>query len=265
MMSDTDEKKPKGKAARRKRNSDQRSRKSDQPRKPKADQMQAAKQPIDAKLLASTDTAPIAPHDARAEADAHVAASEALPVAMENVAVRKAASPIDVTPIGVQDEIDTPVVTAESFPIATQNVEERTSAFVAATETAPVATQNPDERADASTPAIEVAPVDIPVSAAAAPVSLQTIADAYSDYTRKSIEQTRSFFEKLTGVRSLDKAIEVQAEFAKQAFETFVAEAQRIRELHRELARQSFEGIVAKASQAARILISRAGALFFRF
>lgn len=86
-------------------------------------------------------------------------------------------------------------------------------------------------------------------------IGFQTIATAYSDYIKKSFEQTRSFVEKLSGVRSLDKAIEIQTEFAKQAYETFVAESQRIRELYSELAKQSFkpvEDFVAKAAQAAR-------------
>jgi phasin family protein len=81
------------------------------------------------------------------------------------------------------------------------------------------------------------------------PVSIQTIANAYGDYTRKSLEETTSFIEKLTGVRSLDKAIEIQAEFAKQAYETFIAESQRICELYSELARQIFKpfaGLLAK-------------------
>jgi hypothetical protein len=50
-------------------------------------------------------------------------------------------------------------------------------------------------------------------------------------------------------VRSFDKAIELQAEFAKQAYETFVAESQRICELYSELARQIFKpfaGLLAK-------------------
>ena len=42
-----------------------------------------------------------------------------------------------------------------------------------------------------------------------APVSLQTIANAYRDYTRKSFEEIGSYFEQLTGVRSLDKAMKV--------------------------------------------------------
>jgi hypothetical protein len=83
---------------------------------------------------------------------------------------------------------------------------------------------------------------------------LQAIASAYGDYTRKSFEDTRSFVEKLSGVSSLDKAIEVQTEYAKSAYETFVAESQKIAGLYGDLAKQTFkplEGIVAKFTPAA--------------
>lgn len=113
----------------------------------------------------------------------------------------------------------------------------------------------PDEPQRAKEPIAETAAAAdaAPIEAAAAtdtvPVSLQTIANAYGDYTRKSLEETRSFVEKLTGVRSLDKVMEVQTEFAKQTYQTFVAELQKIRELHNELARQALkplQGIVSK-------------------
>ena len=80
-----------------------------------------------------------------------------------------------------------------------------------------------------------------PAAAEPSPVSLQTIANAYRDYTRKSFEEFGSFFEQLSGVRSLDKAMEVQTEFVKRAYDNSVAESQKIRELHRKLARQTFE------------------------
>jgi phasin family protein len=83
---------------------------------------------------------------------------------------------------------------------------------------------------------------------------LQAIASAYGDYTKKSFEDTKSFVEKLSGVKSLDKAIEVQTEFAKSAYETFVAESQKIAGLYTDLARQTykpFEGLVAKFTPAA--------------
>ena len=71
------------------------------------------------------------------------------------------------------------------------------------------------------------------------PSGLQAIATAYGDYTKKSFEDTKSYVEKLSGVRSLDKAIEIQAEFARTAFETFVSESQKIGALYADLAKQS--------------------------
>ena len=71
--------------------------------------------------------------------------------------------------------------------------------------------------------------------------SFQAIATAYSDYTKKSFEDTRSFVEKLSGAKSVDKAIEIQTEFAKSAFETFMAVSQKIGALYRDLAAQSYK------------------------
>jgi hypothetical protein len=95
----------------------------------------------------------------------------------------------------------------------------------------------------------EPQPTAAPSPAEPAPVSLQTIANAYRDYTRKSFEEFGSYFEQLSGVRSLDKAMTVQTEFVKRAYETSVAESQRICELHNRLARQTlqpFQGLVGK-------------------
>jgi phasin family protein len=83
---------------------------------------------------------------------------------------------------------------------------------------------------------------------------IQAIASAYGDYTKKSFEDTKSMVEKLSGVKSLDKAVEVQTEFAKSAYETFVAESQKIAGLYTDLAKQTFkpiEGMVAKFTPAA--------------
>jgi hypothetical protein len=112
------------------------------------------------------------------------------------------------------------------------------------------------DAADAPLPAEAPLPADAPspaepAAAELSPVSLQTIANAYRDYTRKSFEEFGSFCEQLTGVRSLDKAMEVQTEFVKRAYENSVAESRKIRELHSKLARQTlepFQGLVGKAS-----------------
>ncbi|SHM71930.1 Phasin protein [Bradyrhizobium lablabi] len=104
---------------------------------------------------------------------------------------------------------------------------------------------------DAALPTDAASPAE-PATADASPVSLQTLANAYRDYTRKSFEEFGSFFEQLTGARSLDKAMEVQTEFVKRAYENSVAESQKIRELHRKLARQTFEpfgGLIGKTPE----------------
>jgi Phasin protein len=99
---------------------------------------------------------------------------------------------------------------------------------------------------DASIPLSgDVIPPDVPSIGDVAPaesrrVSIRTIANAYGSYTEKSFQETSSFVEKLMGVRSFDKVIEVQTEFARQAHATFVAESQKICGLYAELARQIF-------------------------
>jgi hypothetical protein len=81
------------------------------------------------------------------------------------------------------------------------------------------------------------------------PGGFQAIATAYGDYMKKSFEDTKSFVEKMSAVRSPDKAIEVQTAFAKTAYETFVTESQKIGALYGDLAKQlykPFGGFVAK-------------------
>jgi hypothetical protein len=87
------------------------------------------------------------------------------------------------------------------------------------------------------------------------PISIQTIANAYRDYTRKSLQESGSFVEKHMGVRSFDKAIEVQTEFARQAYANFIAESQKVWDLYSELTKQTFRpwrGFAAKAIRADR-------------
>ena len=73
------------------------------------------------------------------------------------------------------------------------------------------------------------------------PGGFHAIATAYSDYTKKSFEDTRTFVEKLSG--------------AKSAFETFMAESQKIGALYRDLATESykpFAGFLAKMTPTNR-------------
>jgi Phasin protein len=73
------------------------------------------------------------------------------------------------------------------------------------------------------------------------PGGFQALATAYGDYTKKSFEDTRSFVKEISGVKSLEKAIEIQTEFAKTAYETFVTQSQKIGSLYGDLAKQSYK------------------------
>jgi hypothetical protein len=88
--------------------------------------------------------------------------------------------------------------------------------------------------------------VSMTTMSAGFPQGLRAIASAYGDYTKKSFEDTKSYVEKLSGVRSIDKAIEVQTEFARSAYETFVQESQKIAGLYSDLAKQTYGGLVSK-------------------
>ncbi len=96
---------------------------------------------------------------------------------------------------------------------------------------------------------------NVAASAASLQTGLQAIAIAYGSYTKKSVEDGKSFVEKLSGVKSLDKAVEAQTEYVKSSYETFMAESQKIAGLYTDLAKQTFkplETMAAKFTPAAR-------------
>ncbi|HEY5819893.1 MAG TPA: phasin family protein [Mesorhizobium sp.] len=78
----------------------------------------------------------------------------------------------------------------------------------------------------------------------------QAIAVEATDYTKKSVEAGSAVLEKLLAVKSLEKAIEIQTDYAKSAYEGFVSQATKISELYADLAKEAykpFETLVAKA------------------
>jgi hypothetical protein len=81
----------------------------------------------------------------------------------------------------------------------------------------------------------------------------QAIATEFADYSKKNFEDGSAALEKLFGAKTLEKAIEVQSDYAKTAYEGFVAEATKLGELYTALAKESykpFEGLMAKVAPA---------------
>lgn len=81
--------------------------------------------------------------------------------------------------------------------------------------------------------------------------SSQAIATEMADYSKKSFEDGSKALEKLFGAKTLEQAIEIHTDFAKTAYEAFVAEATKIGELYTDLTAEiykSFEPHIAKAA-----------------
>jgi Phasin protein len=98
----------------------------------------------------------------------------------------------------------------------------------------------------------EVLPPEV-FEPAARTAGAQAIALAYGDYTRKSLLEGRFLVERLITVRSVDEAVEIQGEFAKQAYANFLAHSQKIFELYGEWAQQMFRPFDKLTTQWTRI------------
>ena len=81
----------------------------------------------------------------------------------------------------------------------------------------------------------------------------QAIATECADYSKKSFEEGSAALEKLFGAKSLEKAIEIQTDYVKTAYEGFVAQSSKLGELYTDLAKETYkplEGMIAKVAPA---------------
>jgi hypothetical protein len=77
----------------------------------------------------------------------------------------------------------------------------------------------------------------------------QAIAIEIADYSKRSFEQGAKMVENLLSAKSLDKAMQVQSDYVKAAYEDYVACTTKLSELCANLAKEAFkpyEGLVGK-------------------
>jgi hypothetical protein len=67
----------------------------------------------------------------------------------------------------------------------------------------------------------------------------QAVAARMTDYSKRSFEDASRAFEQLVGTKSLEHAIEIQSQFAKKAYDNWMAEASKIGELYAAAARDT--------------------------
>ena len=80
----------------------------------------------------------------------------------------------------------------------------------------------------------------------------QAIRATMMDYTKKSFEDGTRVFEQLVGAKSIEQAWEIQSQYAKKAFEAYVAQASKIGEMYVDLARSAYQPVEQAVAKTAR-------------
>jgi hypothetical protein len=86
-------------------------------------------------------------------------------------------------------------------------------------------------------------------SAAALTKGMQAIAAVASDFSRKSFEKGSQAFEQAAQAKSLDKVFEVQQSYAKEAYDSFVGQMNKIGELYIAAAKDAYKPFEAKFAE----------------
>ena len=81
--------------------------------------------------------------------------------------------------------------------------------------------------------------------------SAQTIAVEVADFSKKVFEDGAAATEKLVSAKSFEKAIEVQSDYLKAAYESFVSETAKLGELYADWAQEAYKPFESYVSRTA--------------
>jgi hypothetical protein len=72
---------------------------------------------------------------------------------------------------------------------------------------------------------------------------LQAIAAEVTDYSKKAVEDSTRAFEQLMSAKTLEQAIEIQSQYAKKAYDTYMIEMSKLGEMYVGLARNAYKPV----------------------
>jgi hypothetical protein len=82
--------------------------------------------------------------------------------------------------------------------------------------------------------------------------SLWAISNEVADYSKKNLESSFALREKLVQARKLDEIVQLHSDFAKAAYDEFIARANKIGNIYADLAKETFRvtevGLGARSS-----------------
>ena len=79
---------------------------------------------------------------------------------------------------------------------------------------------------------------------------LQAIAAEVTDYSKKAFEDGTRAFEQLLGAKSFEQVIEIQSQYAKKAYDTYIAELSKLGEMYAGLTRNAYKPVEQAAAKA---------------
>src|SRR6516225_2766983 len=71
----------------------------------------------------------------------------------------------------------------------------------------------------------------------------QAFAARMTDYSKQTFEDATRAFEQLVAAKSLESVIEIQSQYAKKAYDTWVAEASKLGEMYAAVARDAYKPV----------------------
>jgi hypothetical protein len=71
----------------------------------------------------------------------------------------------------------------------------------------------------------------------------QAIGARVTDYSKRAFQDATRTFEQLVGAKSFEHAIEIQSQYAKKAYDTWVAEASKLGEMYAAVARDAYKPV----------------------
>jgi phasin family protein len=77
----------------------------------------------------------------------------------------------------------------------------------------------------------------------------QAIAAEVTDYSKKAFEDGTRAFEQLIGAKSIQQAVEIQSQYAKKAYDTYVAEMSKLGEMYVGLAKDAYKPVEVALSK----------------
>ena len=72
---------------------------------------------------------------------------------------------------------------------------------------------------------------------------LQAVATEVADYSKKALEDATRAFQQLVTAKSAEQAFEIQSQYAKKAYDAYIAEASKLGEMWAALAREAYKPV----------------------